>query len=207
MAKLYFRYGAMNCGKTTLLLQAVHNYEDRNMNVLVLKPKKDTKGANKVVSRIGPEREVDHLIEDDEDLFKYLTTSDEGIACIFVDEAQFLKREQVDALLHITIKDKIPVICYGLRTDFNGNGFEGSTRLLEIAHTIEELKTICVCGAKATYNARFVKGKITFDGDQVAIDGEKDVTYDSLCPECYFREKRKHERLKNKEKNSKEQKK
>ena len=193
MAKLYFRYGAMNCGKTALLLQAVHNYEDRDMNVLVLKPKVDTKGGNNVVSRIGLERKVDHLIEADEDLFKYLTTSDESISCIFVDEAQFLKKDQVDQLLHITIKDNVPIICYGLRTDFNGNGFEGSTRLLEIAHTIEELKTICKCGAKATFNARKVDGVFTFDGEQVAIDGTEDITYDSLCAKCYFQERKKYE--------------
>ena len=192
MAKLYFRYGAMNCGKTALLLQTVHNYEDRDMNVLVMKPKIDTKGDDKVVSRIGLERIVDHLIEQDEDLFEYLTTNDEGISCIFVDEAQFLQREQVDDLLHIVVKDDVPVICYGLRTDFNSNGFPGSTRLLEIAHSIEEMKTICKCGSKATFNARMVDGKYTFDGDQVAIDGNSNVTYDSLCPKCYFDQKRKY---------------
>jgi thymidine kinase len=198
MAKLYFRYGAMNCGKTALLLQTVHNYEDRDMNVLVMKPKIDTKGEDKVVSRIGLERIVDHLIEQDEDLFEYLTTNDEGISCIFVDEAQFLKREQVDDLLHIVVKDDVPVICYGLRTDFNSNGFPGSTRLLEIAHSIEEMKTICKCGSKATFNARLVDGEYTFDGDQVAIDGSHNVTYDSLCPKCYFDQKRKY--MMNKEK-------
>ncbi len=199
MAKLYFRYGAMNCGKTALLLQSVHNYEDRKMNVLVMKPKVDTKGDNKVVSRIGLERIVDHLIEADEDLFQYLTTNDEGISCIFVDEAQFLKRDQVDDLLHVVIKDDIPVICYGLRTDFNSNGFEGSTRLLELAHTIEEMKTVCHCGEKATFNARMIDGEYVFDGDQIAIDGNKDITYDSLCPRCYFREKQRYQKEKAKQ--------
>ena len=192
MAKLYFRYGAMNCGKTALLLQAVHNYEDRNMNVLVMKPKIDTKGDDKVISRIGLERVVDHLIEQDEDLFQYLTTNDEGISCVFVDEAQFLQRNQVDDLLHVVVKDDVPVICYGLRTDFNSNGFPGSTRLLEIAHSVEEMKTICKCGRKATFNARMVDGEFTFDGDQVAIDGSQNVTYDSLCPKCYFEQKRRY---------------
>lgn len=192
MAKLYFRYGAMNCGKTALLLQAVHNYEDRDMNVLVMKPKIDTKGDDKVVSRIGLERVVDHLIEQDEDLFQYLTTNDEGISCVFVDEAQFLQRNQVDDLLHIVVKDDVPVICYGLRTDFNSNGFPGSTRLLEIAHSVEEMKTICKCGSKATFNARMIDGEFTFDGDQVAIDGSQNVTYDSLCPKCYFDAKKKY---------------
>lgn len=187
MAKLYFRYGAMNCGKTALLLQAVHNYESRNMHVLILKPSKDTKGENTIVSRIGLSKKVDHLIKEDDDLYKYISKIQKEIDCIFVDEAQFLKREQVDQLLLITIDKNIPVICYGLRSDFNTNGFEGSTRLLEIAHTIEELKTICKCGAKATFNIRKVNDKYVFEGDQLAIDGEQNVTYESLCPKCYYK--------------------
>ena len=189
MAKLYFRYGAMNCGKTALLLQSVHNYEDRDKKILVMKPKKDTKGDNKVVARVELEREVDHIIDKDENLYDYIVNHDEDIACIFIDEAQFLKREQVDDLLLVTVTEDIPIICYGLRTDFLMNGFEGSTRLLEIAHSIEEMKTICRCGKKAMENARMVNGEFVFTGEQVAIDGEKNVTYDSLCPKCYFEEK------------------
>lgn len=188
MAKLYFRYGAMNCGKTALLLQAAHNYESRNMKVLVLKPMVDTKGGDKIVSRIGLDRVVDHLIKPKENLYNYLKKI-KDISCIFVDEAQFLKRKQVDDLLRIVIDLDVPVICYGLRTDFNTNGFEGSTRLLEIAHSIEEMKTICECGSKATFNARMVDGDFVFDGDQVAIDGEAEVTYVSLCPKCYYEKK------------------
>ncbi len=198
MAKLYFRYGAMNCGKTALLLQSVHNYEDRGMNVLVLKPRVDTKGGNKIVSRIGLEREVDHLVSSDEDLYFYLSKNIEGISCIFVDEAQFLKREQVAQLLQIVVFYDIPIICYGLRTDFTATGFEGSTRLLEIAHTIEEMKTICSCGNKATFNARLINGRFTFSGDQVAIDGKANVTYESLCPKCYFKKMKKFNDLRNK---------
>ena len=190
MAKLYFRYGAMNCGKTSALLQAIHNYEDRGMEVLLLKPIIDTKGGNKVVSRIGLEREVDHLIKEDEDLEKLLKKQKREISCIFVDEAQFLKRKQVDELLKITIEKEIPVICYGLRTDFNTNGFEGSIRLLELAHTIEEMKTICKCGKKATFNVRMVNGKYTFSGNQVAIDGEGKITYESLRTTTYLLESR-----------------
>lgn len=193
MAKLYFRYGAMNCGKTALLLQAAYNYESRNMKVLVLKPSVDTKGGDSIVSRIGLERKVDHLIEPTENIYNYLKNI-KDISCIFVDEAQFLKRKQVDDLLRIVIDKEIPVICYGLRTDFNTNGFEGSTRLLEIAHSIEEMKTICECGAKATFNVRMVSGKFVFDGDQVAIDGEQEVTYESLCPKCYYEMKKKGEK-------------
>ena len=155
--------------------------------VLILKQSKDTKGENTIVSRIGLSKKVDHLIKEDDDLYKYISKIQKEIDCIFVDEAQFLKREQVDQLLLITIDKNIPVICYGLRSDFNTNGFEGSTRLLEIAHTIEELKTICKCGAKATFNIRKVNDKYVFEGDQLAIDGEQNVTYESLCPKCYYK--------------------
>ena len=196
MAKLYFRYGAMNCGKTALLLQAAHNYEARKMKVLVLKPAIDTKGGNKVVSRIGLEREVDHKVPKEENLYEYLQDKIEDVSCIFVDEAQFLQREQVDDLLKVVVLENIPVICYGLRTDFHTNGFPGSTRLLELAHSVEEMKTVCNCGKKATFNARFVNGVFTLEGDQVAIDGEDEVTYDSLCPECYYKAKEEYEKKK-----------
>ena len=196
MSKLYFRYGAMNCGKTTALLQSVHNYESRGMKVLVLKPLVDSKGNKNIVSRIGLEREVDHLIKNNEDLYVYLSKNIDNISCIFVDEAQFLNPKQVDQLLLIVVDYDIPIICYGLRTDFNGVAFPGSPRLLEVSHTIEELKTICSCGNKATFNARMVNGKFTFDGDQLAIDGEDNVTYESLCPKCYFDKKRKYLKLK-----------
>lgn len=126
MAKLFFKYGAMNAGKSTLLMQAAHNYEERGMRVLLIKPSVDTMD--------------------------------------------------------------IPVICYGLRTDFLLNGFEGSTRLLELAHNIEEIKTICACGKKALINARKVNGEFVFQGKQVAIDGEE-VEYESLCPKCYLKYK------------------
>lgn len=186
MAKLYFRYGAMNSGKTALLLQAVHNYEEQGMKVLVAKPAKDTKGDMNIVSRIGLERKVDFLITPEDNVYKYVKEYNEDIKCIFVDEAQFLEKLQVDELMQIVIKLNIPVICYGLRTDFQANGFTGSTRLLEIAHTIEEMKTICKCGKKAMYNGRMVNGKFTFDGDQIAIDGQDKVTYEALCPHCYY---------------------
>ena len=123
MSKLYFRYGAMNCGKTTALLQSVHNYESRGMRVLVLKPLVDTKGNKNITSRIGLEREVDHLIKNNENLYDYLSKNIEDISCIFVDEAQFLNPKQVDQLLLIVVDYDIPIICYGLRTDFNGVAF------------------------------------------------------------------------------------
>ena len=186
MSKLYFRYGAMNCGKTTALLQVAHNYEERNMKVLILKPSIDTKGDNKIVTRIGLKRKVDHLIKKDENLNNYLKKVDKDIACILVDEAQFLTRDQVDELFMFSKFKDIPVICYGLRTDFKSISFNGSLRLFELADVLEELYTICRCGKRAKFNGRIVNGKFTSSGSQVAIDGENEITYESLCGKCYL---------------------
>lgn len=187
MAKLYFRYGAMNCGKTALLLQAVHNYEEQGMEVLVAKPDKDTKGGDNLVSRIGLSRKIDYAFKPEDSIMDYIKNYKKNIKCIFIDEAQFLEPKQVDELLQIAVELNIPSICYGLRTDFKTNGFPGSTRLLEIAHTIEEMKTICSCGKKAMFNARKINGKFTTTGAQVAIDGENSITYEPLCPNCYYK--------------------
>lgn len=191
MAKLYFRYGTMNSGKTALLLQAAFNYEQKNMRVFVMKPKVDTKGDNYLVSRIGLKRKVDHIILDDEDIYQKLRNRLDSISCVFVDEAQFLNPSQVDQLMYLVVEKEIPIICYGLRTDFQSKGFRGAARLLEIAHKIEELKTICDCGSKAIFNVRKVNGKLTFLGSQVAIDGKDKVSYDSLCAKCYYKKRKK----------------
>ena len=132
MAKLYFRYGAMSSGKTAILLQAVYNYESRGMNVLVMKPMIDTKGEDFLVSRIGLKRQIDHLIDEDENIYETFKDKLDQIECIFIDEAQFLKLKQVDELMKLVVNNDIPIICYGLRTDFQTNGFVGSPRLLEI---------------------------------------------------------------------------
>lgn len=187
MAKLYFRYGAMNSGKTALLLQAVHNYEEQGMKVIVSKPTTDTKGNDHIVSRIGLNRKVDYSFTQDDNIFNHIKNIKSKISCLFVDEAQFLNTEQVDQLMQIVVNLNIPVICYGLRTDFQTKGFPGSTRLLEIAHTIEEMKTICSCGRKATFNGRKTNGKFTIEGTQVAIDGQNKITYEPLCPHCYYK--------------------
>ena len=158
MAKLYYRYGAMNSGKTAILLQVANNYEERGMKVLILKPGIDSKGANFLVSRIGLKRKVDHIILEDENVYKYLENNIDGVACVLIDEAQFLTKNQVEDLMQIVVDFDVPIICYGLRTDFRTEGFEGSTRLLEIAHSIEEMKTICKCGRKAIFNTRKVNG-------------------------------------------------
>jgi thymidine kinase len=177
----------MNSGKSTALLQVAFNYEERDQKVLIAKPAVDTRGDRNIVSRLGVVREVDFLILPGDNLRQLVKSfSDkEKIDCLLLDEAQFLSREQIDQAMEIAVLDGIPVLAYGLRTDFKTNGFPGSIRLLEIAHSLEELKTICRCGKKAMFNARLQNGKFIFDGAQVAIDGDQ-VTYESLCPNCYF---------------------
>ncbi len=190
MAKLYFRYGAMNSGKSTALLQAAFNYEERGQKVLVTKPGIDTKTSG-IVSRLGMVRQPDFLIGTDDsvrDLFtEHEEKSSEPIACLLVDEAQFLSATQVNDLLWVALVKNVPVLAYGIRTDFKTVAFPGSARLLELSHSLEELKTICRCGRKAIFNGRKSGDKFIFDGDQVAIDGEE-VTYESLCGLCYIRE-------------------
>lgn len=199
MAKLYFRYGAMNSGKSTALLQAAYNYEERGQRVLLAKPRVDTKGDTEIVSRLGVTRQADFLIGPTDsalELFHTAAAQDENdgrmhwhlpVSCLLVDEAQFLTAEQIDDLMRIAVVEDIPVMAYGIRTDFKTIAFPGSSRLLEIAHTLEELKTICRCGRKALFNPRTVDGKFVFEGDQVAIDGVH-VGYESLCATCYLEE-------------------
>ena len=190
MAKLYFRYGAMGCGKTMQLLQVAFNYEERGHKVCVMKPATDTKNGTKLLTRIGPERETDLCFDRKINLFNVIKEKYHDVHCILVDEAQFLTPAQADQLMLVTIKLDIPVIAYGLRLNFrrNDKGLEGSTRLLQIAHDIEEIKTICECGRKATYNARFLNGKLVTDGPDILIDdGTIDVEYRAICPACYER--------------------
>jgi len=195
VSKLYFRYGAMNSGKSTALLQAAFNYEERSQQVLLAKPEVDTKGESLIVSRLGVSRAVDFTVAPDEDIFekfaaqraRVLRETGTDVSCLLVDEAQFLSEAQVDDLLRIAILDRVPVLAYGIRTDFQTIAFPGSRRLLEIAHSLEELKTICRCGRKAVFNARKVGENYIFDGEQVAIDGV-DVEYESLCGACYLEE-------------------
>lgn len=186
MAKLYFRYGAMGCGKTAQLLQVAFNYKEKGMNVCVMKPKIDTKAGDKLQTRIGIEREIDYLIDKDDDVYEIVKNKFNKSNCVLIDEAQFLSKSQVDNLMEIVVKLNIPVMCYGLRTDFLTNGFSGSIRLLEIAHSIEELKTICKCGRKATFNARYVDGNLVTSGETVVIDNDPSIEYISLCPHCYY---------------------
>ena len=192
MSKLYFRYGAMNSGKSTHLMQVAHNYEERGMHIVILKPDVDKKGGNKVVSRLGVDREVDFLINKEDNILEIIEDylkKKYKIDCILVDEVQFFKAYQIDQLFEIAVCLDIPVICYGLRTDFKMNGFEGSERLLLLAHSIEEMKTICKCGRKAILNARMINGNFIFEGEQVAIDMLDNIEYEALCGQCYFKYK------------------
>ena len=192
MSKLYFRYGAMNSGKSTHLMQVAHYYEERGMRVILIKPSTDKKGGDKLVSRLGVERKVDILCEKKMDIYEEIKKWQEvkfKIDCILVDEVQFMTKEQVDQLFKIAVVLDIPVICYGLRTDFMMEGFEGSTRLLLLAHSIEEMKTICKCGRKAILNGRKINDEFVFEGEQVAIDNIDNVQYESLCGHCYFKYK------------------
>ena len=188
MSKLYFRYGAMNCGKTSALLQVAHNYEEKGMDVVLVKPKLDTKAEDKVSSRIGLERKVDILLDSTDVLMDKMDI--EKPHAIIVDEAQFLTEKQVDELYYITKIYDVPVLCYGLRADFKTQGFEGSTRLLQIADDIEEMKTICKCGSKATQNIRKINGQVVFNGEQVVIDNSDKVEYESVCGKCYLKLKK-----------------
>lgn len=201
VAKLYFRYGAMNSGKSTALLQAAYNYEERGQRVVLAKPSIDTKGEREIVSRLGVTREVHMLVKKDEslrDAFKQTAAGEDPnsllehvetlpVAALLIDEAQFFTPKQVDDMLRIAVLDNVPVLAYGIRTDFQTTAFPGARRLLEIAHTVEELKTICRCGRKAIFNGRKFDGEFIFDGDQVAIDGVE-VTYEALCGACYLEE-------------------
>ena len=195
MAKLYFRYGAMNSGKSTALLQAAYNYEERDQTVLLAKPALDTRGKSLIVSRLGVTRETDFTIGASDDLFELFareraaarTRTGRDVSCLLVDESQFLSEQQVDDLLRIAVIAGVPVLAYGIRTDFQTIAFPGSRRLLEVAHSLEELKTICRCGRKAVFNARKVGDRYVFDGDQVAIL-DVDASYESLCGACYLQE-------------------
>ncbi len=187
MAKLHFKYGAMNSGKSDTLIKTAFNYEERGLKVLVIKPMIDTKGNDMVVARGGHSRKADIVADEHMDLIKEVHHY-KDITCVLVDEAQFLTQQQISQLFSVAKQDNISVICYGLRADFQTQLFPGSERLFEVADNIEKLPTMCFCGAQAEFNTRKVNGKYVFEGNQVAIDGEDKVEYDSLCGNCYVRE-------------------
>lgn len=182
MAKLYFSYSAMNAGKTTILLQASHNYGERGMNTLLLTALLDHRaGAGVIASRIGLSSTAE-TFANETDLISLIRAAHEAnaLSCVLVDEAQFLTAAQVWDLAHVADKMKIPVMCYGLRTDFQGNLFEGSATLLAVADNLREIRTICHCGSKATMVVRQTDGgDVIREGDQIEIGGNE--KYVSLC--------------------------
>lgn len=180
MAQLYFTYAAMNAGKSAALLTAAHNYHERGMGTLLMKPAIDTR-EKEITSRVGLKQEA-NLITEGMDIFEFYkwAATQKDIHCVFVDEAQFLTFENVFELCKIVDVYNTPVMCYGLRTDFKGNLFEGSKALLAVADKLIELKGVCHCGRKATMTARIREdGSSVTDGDQVEIGGND--SYTSLC--------------------------
>ena len=179
MAKLYFYYSSMNAGKSTTLLQSAHNYRERGLRPLLFTPQLDTRaGEGRIASRIGLTTEA-HAFTPADDLLK-LTDTEDAIDCVLIDEAQFLTRAQVYQLGEIADRLGIPVLAYGLRTDFQGNLFEGSQHLLAWADTLVEIKTICHCGRKATMVLRTdADGNVLREGAQVEIGGNE--RYISVC--------------------------
>jgi thymidine kinase len=187
MAKLHFKYGAMNSGKSDTLIKTAYNYTERGLNVMTVKPSIDTKGDSNIVARAGHSRQANILADPSLNIEDALRTAQRPDV-VLVDEAQFLTDMQISQLFHIAKDMDISVVCYGLRTDFQAKMFPGSKRLLEVADNIEKLPTMCFCGSQAEFNTRKVDNAYVFSGNQVAIDGKSSVEYDSLCGACYRRE-------------------
>lgn len=182
MAKIYFSYSAMNAGKSTILLQAAHNYEERGMRTMLFTAFVDTRyGVGRISSRIGLASDA-HTFTGDTDIFAQVRDAHRAarLDCVLIDEAQFLTEEQVNQLGRVADKLGIPVMCYGLRSDFQGKLFPGSAALLALAEDLREIRTICWCGRKATMNLRIgADGKAVTEGEQVLIGGEE--SYISVC--------------------------
>ena len=184
MAKLYFKYGAMGSSKTAQALITKFNYEERGMRVWLIKPAVDHRdGANTVRSRIGLEAKCEPIGQEC-DLFACSLEAHTDIDVVIADECQFFTAAQIDALRRIVNDYDVPVLCFGLRTDFLCRLFEGSRRLFEIADSITEIKTVCSCGAKATVNARLdAKGHVVTEGDQILLGGND--CYVAMCHKCW----------------------
>ncbi len=192
MAKLYFKFGAMGCSKTAQALITKFNYEERGMKVLLLKPAVDNRDGETITkSRIGLQAQA-LAVRDDEDLYALYKRTYSACNVVIVDECQFLTPEQVDELGQIVIDFDVPVLCFGLATDFTTHMFPGSKRLFEIAESISEIKSVCKCGAKATVNARMDDhGNIVFKGEQVCLGGND--RYVAMCRKCWLKKKAEQE--------------
>lgn len=195
MAKLYFKYGAMGSSKSAQALMTKFNYEEKGRTVWLMKPKTDSReGKGLVRSRAGLEAKADVISRTDDIYDSFLTGMNRHVDVIIADECQFFSPEQIDMLRRIVDEHDIPVLCFGLRTDFQTKLFPGSKRLLEVADSITEIKTICKCGKKATVNARFDKdGRITTRGDQVFIGGNE--SYEAMCHKCWTEKIKAQEQL------------
>lgn len=195
MAKLYFKYGAMGSSKTAQALITKFNYEEHGMRVWLAKPEIDTRdGKNIIKSRIGLFAPAYEISKDTNVYEHFKSIQLNGYDVIIIDECQFLTEEQVDQLGSIVIEYDIPVLCFGLRTDFRTRMFPGSKRLFEIAESISELKTICDCGRKATVNARMdEKGMVVTEGEQVLIGGNE--SYVAMCYRCWLEKSKRKEKI------------
>ena len=196
MAKLYFKYGAMGSSKTAQALITKYNYEENDMKVWLIKPSADTRdGAQILRSRIGLEAQVEVMVPGEDIYEKYAREHNGNCHAVIVDECQFMTEEQIDQLRAIVDDFDVPVMCFGLRTDFQTKLFPGSRRLMEIADAIQEIKTICDCSAKATVNARIDSdGYIVTEGAQVVLGGND--SYIAMCHRCYIRGIREHKVIK-----------
>ena len=195
MAKLYFKYGAMGSSKTAQALITKYNYEENDMKVWLLKPSADTRdGVSILRSRIGLQAEVEIATPDANIYDRYVAEHVGKCDAVIVDECQFLTPAQIDQLRAIVDDYNVPVMCFGLRTDFQTHLFPGSLRLMELADAIEEIKTMCDCGAKATVNARINDGYIVTEGAQVVLGGND--CYIAMCHRCYIRGIREHKKIK-----------
>ncbi len=183
VAKLYFRYAAMNAGKSTALLQAAHNYEERGMKVRLFTAAHDDRAGFGVIgSRLGLQRQTETF--GPQTVFD-LAWLGPGYACVLIDEAQFLSPGQVRQLHRLAHAGKVPVLCYGLRSDFRGEAFPGAAALLTLADDLEEMKNICACGRKASMNLRIdAEGRRVKEGEQVVIGGNE--RYRAVCPSCFY---------------------
>ena len=195
MAKLYFKYGAMGSSKTAQALITKYNYEENDMKVWLLKPSADTRdGVNILRSRVGLQAEVEIATPDVNVYDRFKTGFAGNCHAVIVDECQFLTTEQIDQLRAIVDDFNVPVMCFGLRTDFRTKLFPGSMRLMELADAIEEIKTMCDCGSKATVNARINDGYIVTEGAQVVLGGND--CYIAMCHRCYVQSIREHKKIK-----------
>ena len=201
MAKLYYKFGAMKCGKTRDLIKTWYNYNEKGMSVIIIKRGDDKKAEENIQSRANEVLKTNYVVPKDVNIYNLISNHlvEYNLDCILVDEAQFLTAKQVDELSDVVDNFNIPVLCYGLRADAFTHLFTGSKRLFEVADVLEELKAVCKCGDKSTYNLRLyrIDGNLVpvFSGPQIAIDGI-DSEYDSVCRPCYKKLRRTYEKKK-----------